>query len=201
MIPEYDVSEIKRSINELPWQKRARLTSDFGLNKEEVEIYITTKWGEFFESVAELLKGEKELYKLASNYISSDLIGLAKKDGNENLEKEMRVSPEQFARLISLVKDGTISSRGAKDILAKLYDGGGNVKEIAETGGYLQQNDESLLIKIVDLVISENSKVVDEFRAGKKEAIQYLVGQSMKASKGGGNPKIFRQILEDKLQK
>ena len=96
-----------------------------------------------------------------------------------------------------MIGRGDISSRGAKDILAILATEGGNPEVIAKEKGLIQQHDESALRNIATRVITENPTVVSDFKAGKENAIKFLVGQGMKVSNGSANPTILEKILRE----
>jgi len=118
---------------------------------------------------------------------------------NSESTKIGEVDPQSFIQLIKLVKEDKVSSRGAKDILAVMYEEGGEPNNIAKDKGLFQQSDEGELIKIIEQVISENQSVVDEYKAGKEESIKYLIGQGMKISKGSANPSKISELLKKKL--
>lgn len=195
------------ALSELPWEKRERLKKEFGFPDSVIEIYVTDGLlGEFFETVASELNGEKELVKLASNYISSDLAALTKAEtnieiGQSNTDKMPgKVTAKTFAELIRMVKAGEVSSRGAKDTLTILYTGGGEAKSVAESRGLIQKSDEGALLVIVKEVIAANEKVVADYKAGKEASLQFLVGQGMKMSKGSANPQMLGELFRKELQ-
>ncbi len=128
------------------------------------------------------------------NYLSSDLASIVKTAGDSVFEK---VNAENFAKLIAMVAENKISSRGAKDILAVLAADGGDPEKIAAEKGLLQNSDPKALEKLAAQIIAENEKSVAEFRAGKETAIKFLMGCGMKMSKGSANP----QALEETLKK
>ena len=203
-IPDLSPEAIKRSLPELPWQKRERYARDYGIKSEDIESYVTNlDLANFFESVAEQLGGEKEKVKLASNYITSDLVGHLETrfpNGNRVSGESVKLpSHEHFAKLIEMIVAGELSSRGGKDVLAIMHKEGGDPKQIAQEKGLIQRHDEGELGKIVDQVITDNTKVVSEYKAGKEASLQHLIGQSMKHSKGSANPILVKKILLDKL--
>ena len=203
-VPDFSIESLRQELPELPWVKRERYSRDFGIKSEDIESYLSdATLGNFFESVAELLGGDKEKVKLASNYITSDLVGhLETKFPSGNLVSREEVklpSHKYFAMLIDMIARGDLSSRGAKDVLKVMHESGGDPAEIAKEHGLIQKHDEGELAKIVDQVIKDNPKVVADFKAGKEASLQYLIGQSMKLSKGSGNPNLLKKILLDKL--
>ncbi len=192
-MPEWSVERLKDSLPALPWEKRERLTA-LGLNKDQVELFISdVSVGSFFDAVSQELGDDAALIKSAGNYIAADLVGLGVDLG------EIQATPASFAGLIRLVTEGTLSSRGAKDVLAVLVNEGGDAQEIAERLGVIQQHDEGALLEVVKQVISENEAIAAEFKAGKEKSLQFLVGQGMKLSKGSANPKVLADLLKKEL--
>lgn len=194
-VPEF--ADLKSGLPELPWERRARLAEEFGLNDAVVELYVTDKaLGDFFEEVAKALD-DKELAKLASNYISSDLTALMKVDPAKGFGG---VAAPNFVALMKMLKAGELSSRGAKDTLAIMFRGGGDPKVIAEKEGLIQKSDPEALKKVCAEIVAANEKVAAEYKAGKEASLQFLVGQGMKATKGSANPQLlaatFRELLK-----
>lgn len=184
-IAEFSKKNIEATLPELPWEKRARYAKDFGLKVADVEIYVSNpELAKFFEEVAKVLK-KKELITLASNYIISD--------------NASKISPENLVKIILMIEKEELSSRGAKDLIVILSEKGGEAKKVAEEKGLIQMSDTKALAKIADRVVSENKKVALEYLAGKKELLQFLVGQGMKETKGSANPKALAEALEKKI--
>jgi len=185
-IPEFSDQALKESLPELPWEKRNRFVSEFGIKPEDADIYVREReWGTYFESVASLLNNP-ELNQLASNYITTDL--------------KAQIKPEDFAELMRMTSRGDISSRGAKDIIKIMEKKGGSPKTIAEENNLIQKSDPEELKKIAQTIILENEKVVTEYKSGNLAVIQFLVGQGMKATKGSGNPGVLKSIFEGLLE-
>jgi len=211
-IPEFAEDILRKELPELPWEKRVRYEQDYGIKAVDVEIFVRPGIiSAFFEKVCGDFAGDKNLIKLASNYIISDLLGLMK--GNQKIEKlsdsslrltEDLITPrnllgflrdESFADLIKMVAQNKISSRGAKDILKMMFEKGGNPEEIAEKEGLLQKSDLDELEKIANQIIIDNPKVVVDYKGGKEMALMSLVGQGMKATKGSANPQILKEVF------
>ncbi|MDD2657653.1 MAG: Asp-tRNA(Asn)/Glu-tRNA(Gln) amidotransferase GatCAB subunit B, partial [Candidatus Pacebacteria bacterium] len=134
---------------------------------------------------------------LAANYIVSDLAGIYAKQGSESYAT---LDAESFAKLIRLVAKGDLSSRGAKDTLALLVEKGGDPEAIAKEHGLIQVHDAEALRSAVKGVLAEEVKAVEEYRAGKEAALQYLLGKCMKATKGAGNPAILKDLILEELR-
>ncbi len=191
----FDLVKIKADLMELPEAKRARYKADFGIKDEDIEVYINdVELGAWFESVADIL-GEKSKISTASNYITTDYLGLKKNS------KEVRLpQAEHFSELINLVGDNKISSRAAKDILAMIVVEDASPLKIATDKNLLQSNDEGALKKIVQKIINENPEVVATYKAGKENAIMSLVGKIIKESNGSANPQIIIKLLKEALK-
>lgn len=197
-IPEFSMERLKASLPELPWDRRARYAA-LGLKPQEVYIYVSIpEVSKFFEAVADSFSGKKESVVLASNYISSDLLGLIKKkhgEGKESLIASLPFSPKEFSNLMKMIEKKAISSRAAKDILAIMFEAGGDPEKIAEEKGLLQKSDEGTLKKIAEEVVAENSAAVAEYKKGKQASLMFLVGQGMKKSKGSANPEMLKSAI------
>jgi aspartyl-tRNA(Asn)/glutamyl-tRNA(Gln) amidotransferase subunit B len=100
-----------------------------------------------------------------------------------------------------MISEGTLSSRGAKEVLIKLLVEGGDPEVIAKESGFEQVNDTEALRKAVQAVIVREAGTVEQYRGGKEAALQYLVGQGMKETKGAGNPGVLRELLIEEIGK
>jgi aspartyl-tRNA(Asn)/glutamyl-tRNA(Gln) amidotransferase subunit B len=200
-IPEFTVENLKKELPELPWQKRTRLSSEWGLKDEDVEAYVTnTILGTYFEYAVEELKNKKEGVKILSNYITSDLVGYIK-NSTETFEEIIgRLTASKLAKLIDMIQAGTLSSRGGKDILKIICETGGEPETIATEKGLIQKNDTEEVKRIMSEIINANQPLVAEFKSGKDSVLQFFVGQGMKAMKGSGNPVLLRQVALELLQ-
>jgi aspartyl-tRNA(Asn)/glutamyl-tRNA(Gln) amidotransferase subunit B len=134
---------------------------------------------------------DKEKIKIASNYITSDFLGLKKTNLNIKL-------PEinNFVELIEMISQNQISSRSAKDILAMIVIEDNSPMEIAKAKDLLQKNDEGQLKEIVLKIIGNNPKIIETYKSGKENAIMSLVGQVMKETNGSANPQLVLKLLK-----
>ncbi len=198
-IPDFDIKKIHASLSRLPWELREKYKSD-GMKEQTVELLVgNIALNIFYEKVAGFADDSKQKVLIA-NYITSDLLGLIGKSDYKGVSIQ-EMDAKEFAELIRLVVDGTLSSRGAKNVLSDWVLTGGSVKEIAEKIGALQISDKSELNSIVDEILDNNENVVNEYIAGKESALQYLIGQGMKATKGAANPNVIKDIFIQKMQK
>jgi aspartyl-tRNA(Asn)/glutamyl-tRNA(Gln) amidotransferase subunit B len=181
-IPEFASAKLREALPELPWAKRARYVG-LGLKPEDADMFVAQPdAGALFDAtIAEFGEDNKKIL-LAANYIANDLAGAA-----------AAVVPTQFAALISMIAEGTLSSRGAKDALAEAVASKDNLTDIAQK--YLQQSDTGTLQVIAAQVVEQNPSVVADYKAGKQAALQFLLGQGMKLSRGSANPEALRTAL------
>jgi aspartyl-tRNA(Asn)/glutamyl-tRNA(Gln) amidotransferase subunit B len=197
-IPEFQADILRKEIGELPEAKRERYVKEFELKDEDVEIYISSpEWGKYFEHIIADFNSDKKLIKLASNYISSDLLGLVKKE--PELWNKKPIEHKGFATLIKMVGENKLSSRAAKDILALMYkDAEANTdpEKIATEQNLIQKQDEGELKEIIVKIIKDNEKVVADYKSGKEAALMFLVGQGMKATKGAANPEMLKSLFK-----
>ncbi len=196
-IDEETITNIKKSMPELPDEKKKRFMKDFGLSEYDTSILISDKLlSEFFESIINLKKLDS---KMVANWIITEVLALAKKS---NLTVEnYPVKPEQLSYLLSNVADETISNKQAKEIFLRMWDGGENPEEIIKNEGLEQISNTEELNKIVENVLKNNYKCVGDYRKGKVKLFGFFVGEIMKETKGRANPKLVSKILKEQLNK
>jgi aspartyl-tRNA(Asn)/glutamyl-tRNA(Gln) amidotransferase subunit B len=198
-IEEFRVESIRKRLPELPSAKRERYAKEFGIKSDDIEIFVgLPEWAGYFEMVAKFLDNNKKLIRLASNYITSDLLGLTKRTFENWLSD--RIPPQNMAKLIKMADNGHLSSRGVKDILLVLYKESGDPEVTAKRLGLIQENSQDELKKIVDKVVAGNPKIIEEYKGGKPSVLQFLIGQGMKESKGSANPGMLKKLFEDHLK-
>ena len=196
--PEFSREKIIAALPELPWTRRARY-AELGL-KENDAVFLgsTLERSEFFDALLQLINDSQSLALLSANYIVSDLGGYYAKTGTAEFE---HVTPETFLELMKMIEANELSSRGAKDVLVVLAESGGNPKAIATEKGLLQVSDPEALRRAVKEVLEANPSAVEEYKGGKEALLQFLVGQSMKATKGAGNPAMLRDLILEEITK
>ncbi|TSC61508.1 MAG: aspartyl-tRNA(Asn)/glutamyl-tRNA (Gln) amidotransferase subunit B [Parcubacteria group bacterium Gr01-1014_48] len=194
-IPEFSEEVLRKRLPELPAAKRERYRREFGMKAEDIEVFVVdSNFALFFESVAKRLGDDKKKIALAVNYCTSDLVGLSHGEIKASLFE--RVTPAFFIALIEMISANELSSRGAKNILEIMHRDGGDPHEIALREGLLQRSNSSELEAIARQIMESNPSVVAEVKAGKAAALQFLVGQGMKASKGAANPALLQELFK-----
>lgn len=210
--PDEYIENIERRIGELPQQKNLRFIEQFGLMPENARIIVSDKdMACYFEQVCSELenwmheeghkfdeKGKTKLYRLAANYLMTEIQKhLASLDDGI---KGIKITPENFAELIKIVYEGEINSSTAQTVLAEMFENGGDPSQIIEEKNLGQTSDEGELSGIVDKVIANNPKSIEDYKAGKDNAIKFLMGQIMKETQGKANPQMVMGILKEKLK-
>ncbi|MFA7302320.1 MAG: Asp-tRNA(Asn)/Glu-tRNA(Gln) amidotransferase subunit GatB [Candidatus Paceibacterota bacterium] len=197
-IPDFSAENLADSLPELPWERRSRYARMYALKGTDVAyLTATVERADFFDAVAVALDADAAQIALAANYIVSDLAGIYAKQGEE---KFRTLDPILFSKLIRLVAVGTLSSRGAKDTLMLFIETGRDPEDLARENELIQIHDEGALEAVVAAVLGEEVKAVGEYRAGKEAALQYLVGKTMKKSRGAGNPELLRALIIKAVQ-
>ena len=187
------VEKLKSELPELPDDKKNRFMSDYGLSPYDAEILIAARpSADYFEQVA---RGRDA--KLAVNWVMGDLSGHANAKGVPL--HEVGVSPDQLGQLIELISDGTISGKIAKDVLEIVLEEGGAPADIVEARGLKQMSDTGELEAIVDEIIAQNPKQVEQLKT-KPKTIGWFVGQVMQKTKGKANPQAVNKLLQGKLE-
>lgn len=189
------IENIRRSLPELPDARKERYMKEFGLSSEDAVFMTNDKaTADYFE--AAVAAGADP--KAAVNWLMGEFASQLSNDGIE-IDKAP-VSAENLASLLKLISKGTISGKIAKKVFATMWKEGGNPDDIVKAQGLVQISDTAELSKLVDEVVGNNPKAVEDFKAGKKKAVGALVGQIMKATKGKANPRVINELLNKKLQ-
>lgn len=163
----------------LPWQRREQYLA-LGLKRDDADMFVNeSHLGDFFDAVVAEVPAQASV---AANYIANDLAGSG-----------VLPSHQEFAALLKLLADGSLSSRGVKETLNESLTSSEALTVIARK--YLQQNDQGALDAFAQEAIAQNPQVVADYKAGKEAALQFLVGQGMKLSKGSANPAALRETL------
>ena len=190
------VEEIKASIPELPLERKERLMEEMGLPEYDASVITgSKKLADFFDACAEKYGNAKEV----SNWIMGELLRLLNAN-NMELE-DSPVTPDGLAELLEIRKSGTISGKIAKQVFEEMFKTGKSAGAIIKDQGLVQISDSGELEGVVDLVMQNNPKSVEDYRNGKEQALKFLVGQVMKETKGKANPQMANDLLLKKLGK
>ena len=201
------VEEWRKLLPEPPEKRRARMIEEYGIAEYDAEVLSQHKANaDFFERACGALKeevekkgggGEKKVYKLLCNLFMGDVMALMNASGKAIGECAMK--PEELASLVKLSAAGTINGPTLKELLPEIFEKGGDPEKIVKERGLGAVSDTGALEAFVDQAIAANPGPVADFKAGKKAAAGFFVGQVMKLSKGKADPKIVGGIVAKKL--
>ena len=195
-IPKEWLDEIRKSIPRLPYERKEIYINEYGISDYDATIIIKDKKvSDFYEECIDL----KADPKMASNWITTNLLGSLNK-----LELEfddITLTPVMLKDLIDLVDSKEISSKQAKEVFADVLTSGKTPKEIVKEKGMKQMSDEGEIIKIANEVLDENPDVIEQFKNGRTNVIDYLTGQIMKKTRGTANPTIARSTMAKEIEK
>lgn len=191
------IERVKKELPELPEALRKRFINDYGLPEYDATVLTQSKaMAEYYEKLISLTG--KQLAKQNANWL---MVDIASALNRENLEiGDLPVTVRQLAQLMQRIADNTISNKIARDIFGILWDARASddnaVDKIIDAKGLKQISDTGAIEKIIDEVLANNAKSVEEFRSGKDKAFNALVGQVMKATKGKANPGQVSDMLK-----
>ncbi|GMV43310.1 MAG: aspartyl/glutamyl-tRNA(Asn/Gln) amidotransferase subunit B [Myxococcales bacterium] len=187
------VEALRAALPELPDQKRRRFMEAHGLSPYDASVLVSAKeLADYYEAVLAEYGGEP---KKAVNWITTELLGALAKEGREIPASP--VPPGRLARILTLMDDGTISGKMAKDVFARVYEGADPDDVVASMGS--QITDAGAITEVVRRVIAESPKQLEQLRAGRAALRGYFVGQVMKATGGKANPQVVNEILDQEL--
>jgi aspartyl-tRNA(Asn)/glutamyl-tRNA(Gln) amidotransferase subunit B len=189
------IERIRSGLPELPEARKLRFVREYGLSEYDAGV-LTAEMdiADYFERCAALY-GKNA--KTPANWITGDIMAVL------NLKsigiKALGVTPEALADLLKMIDDGAVSGKMAKDLLGEAIETKRPPREIAESKGLKQISDASELEGVVRKVLEREARSVSDYRSGRKQAFDFLVGQAMRETKGKANPAILKELLKKKL--
>ena len=199
-ISKEEIKIIQSLIPQLPDELKNKFIDEYKLSNYDASILTADK--QISDYFNESINSDLELKnhaKIVVNWITSELFSLLNKNNFEL--NNSPVSPKDLGQLVKLISLNEISGKIAKDVLEEMFSSGKSAKEIVDQNGLKQVTDQGEIEKVIDLVISDNPKMVDDYLGGKDKLLGFFVGQAMKKTKGKANPKILNEILIKKLKK
>lgn len=196
VIDKERIEKLKSEIPELPNKKLVRYVKEFGLSQKDASfISEDIEKSSLFD---ECVKDNPKLAKSVSNWILSDVAKYCNESGKKI--SETKLTANKLLYIIKLIGDGKISNSAGKTIFEIIIDEDKDIDEIIKEKSLAQVSDASVLEAIADEVIANNEKSINDYKSGKTNALGYLVGQCMKASKGKANPGMMKEIILKKLE-
>lgn len=195
VIEDSVITEIKKTLPELPLEKALRFQSELGLSEYDASsLCEDIELAEYFEKTQKLCLNPKA----TANWILSELMRELNTSGL-NIAN-CKIKAENLAELIGLIDSGKISGKIAKTVFSEMWTTGHNAELIVRQKGLEQVSDTGAIEKIIDDVINANTSQVQEYRSGKTKVFGFFVGAVMKASKGQANPDMVNELLKKKLE-
>lgn len=189
------LEEIRSNQPEFREEKCARYKEEFGLPEYDINIITDSKkLADIFEQTTAICGNPKKV----SNWIMGETMRLLKEKSMD--ATDIKFSPENLAKLINLVEGGSINGAAAKETFEHIFEEDINPEDYVKEHGLAQVNDEGALRATVEKVIADNPQSVEDYKGGKKQAIGFLVGQTMKAMGGKANPGMVNKLLQELLQ-
>jgi aspartyl-tRNA(Asn)/glutamyl-tRNA(Gln) amidotransferase subunit B len=194
-IDEPWIEEIRSSLPELPDEKKERFVREYGIPEYDAEILTSTKaMASYYEESVRRFPEPKTV----SNWMMGDLLRELKRD-EKDIEQSL-LTPSHLAEMLSMIKEGTISGKIAKDVFEEMYRTGERPSKIVKDKGWVQILDEAEIIKAIEKVMKANPRQVEDYQKGKEKIFGFFVGEVMKEMKGKGNPKLVNEWLRKKLK-
>jgi aspartyl-tRNA(Asn)/glutamyl-tRNA(Gln) amidotransferase subunit B len=189
------IDQVRDSMPELPEERRKRFNEQYGLSFADASQLVADRLlADYYEDTVRASSNPRA----AANWIRSELLRELEAAGISAADSP--VSPQNLAKLINLIDDGTISGKQAKDVLTEMFKTGKPAEAIVAERGLVQVSDTGEIDALIDEVISANAEALANYRSGKETLFGFFVGQVIKASKGKANPKIVNERLRAKLQ-
>jgi len=194
------VKQIRAALPELPEARRHRFVSRYGLPLYDATLLTSSKGiADYFEECLRLCKeGPPEKAKTISNWLLGDFTRWLNA-ANMEIEDAI-VRPGHLVELLEMTDQGLLTGPAAKKVFEEMFGSGRSPKEIAEQEGLTQISDSNAMDEAVKQAIASNTQAVVDFRAGKEQALSFLLGQVMKATRGRANPQTVRELLLKELQ-
>jgi aspartyl-tRNA(Asn)/glutamyl-tRNA(Gln) amidotransferase subunit B len=189
------IQKIQKDLPELPSEKRERFVKQYHIPEYDAAILTSTKpLSIYYEETVRLFPEPKTI----SNWIMGDLLRELKRDEREI--DQCPVTPALLAEMLSMIKDGTISGKIAKDVFEEMYRTGGKPARIVQEKGWVQILDKGEIERAIEKAMHSNPKLVEDYRKGKEKLFGFFVGEVMKETKGKANPKLLNELLKEKLK-
>lgn len=198
VLTDEEIGRIRNSLPELPDSIKERLTAEYGLSAYDASIIVAEKeFAEWFDQAVALAGAANA--KTVANWQINELNRVMNEKGLG--PNEIPISPEQLAGMIQLIEKGTITGKIAKTVFEQMVTTGKDAESIVKEQGLTQVADEGELLKIAMEIVAANPKVVEDWRSGKQSAVQWFVGQMMKATRGRANPQLATKLVTEALEK
>jgi aspartyl-tRNA(Asn)/glutamyl-tRNA(Gln) amidotransferase subunit B len=190
------IEEIRVRLPELPEARRDRFMTQYGLSLYDANVLTSSKpMADYFENCVKLTDSSKA--KAVSNWLSGDFSRLLNATNTEI--ENVKISPKHLAEMLDLVDNGTISGPAAKAVLEEMFRTGKGASEIIIEKKLSQISDAGEIREVIKQVMANNTGAVADYTSGKQQALTFIIGQVMKATRGRANPGVVREIIIEEL--
>lgn len=190
------IEKCRKEIPELPIEKRLRYLNEFKLSEDDARLLTTDReLSEYFDKLYDLTKDAKK----SCSYITTVLLAMMNESEDIKKISDLKFEIKELAKIINLVNNDELSSTNSKQVVEELFKNGWETDKIIDENNLRQKNDLWALEKIVDEVIASNQKQVEDYKNWNEKIFWFFVWQCMKLSKWQWNPKIFNDLIKNKL--
>jgi len=196
VVEEDWIEEIRRTLPELPGEKRDRLVQQYGIPLYDAEVMTAEKAvADYFETCVAVCHAPKQ----ASNWVMTEVLRELK-EGEREIS-QFPVTAQHLGEMLLMIEKGTISGKIAKTVFAEMVATGDPPGKIVQEKNLVQVTDQAAIEAVIDEVLAENPEQVERYKGGKTKLLGFFVGQVMKKTKGKANPQMVNTILKDKLDR
>ncbi len=196
-LDEAFIDAVRESLPELPDAKRRRFEDDYALSRQDAATLTASReLADYYEAVVAAAQGDP---KIAANWVLGELAAALNRDALEIGASP--VTAGQLAGLLRRIADQTISGKIAKQVFEAIWQGEGDADAVIEARGLKQITDSGAIEKMVDEVVANNPRQVEQYRAGKEKLFGFFVGQVMKQTRGKANPQQVNELLKKRLER
>ena len=192
----FNLEKLKAELPELPSERRERFVREYGLNEAQADTLVgEPALADYFEEAVSELKEKSPQASVLTlfNYLTSDIRGIVNELGI--VLRDTKVNPEHLAHLVFLIESGKLTSRQAKDMLAKMFKRDEDPEDILKDESLYAISGTAELETIAQFILQENPAAIADYRKGKVASLQFLIGKAMARLKGKGNPEVLKEIF------
>ena len=189
-LSDEEIEDIRKSMPEMPQDRFVRYTEKYGLPTDDANLIISSKeFSDFYDESVKINPDYKQISNLMLVELNRNL------NDSEKTISDVTFSPADLAELVKMSTDGFVSKNAAKDILKIMFNNGGKPIDIAKENGFIMDNDTSGLEEIIDKIIAENADSVESYKNGNQKIFGFLMGQVVRTTGKGANPKLAKDLL------
>jgi aspartyl-tRNA(Asn)/glutamyl-tRNA(Gln) amidotransferase subunit B len=196
VLDQAKIEEIRARLPELPEARRDRFMTEYGLSIYDANILTSSRaMADYFENCVRLMDPSKA--KTVSNWLSGDFSRLVNATNTE--VENVKITPKYLAEMLNLVDKGTLSGPAAKAVFEEMFRSGKGAGDIIKEKQLSQISDAAEIREVIKQVMANNTGAIADYTSGKEQALTFIIGQVMKATRGRANPGLVREIIIKEL--